>query len=156
MRRKDREVKDKDEIIDMLRRLNTIRLGISNSKAPYIIPISFGFEIIDEKIIIYFHSAKEGQKIDLLSANPNVCIEGDIFIKTEKTERGITARYLSIIAFGKCELLDNRDIKVHALKVINSHYGYSDYPVDSCTGLNHIYIGKIMLDSITGKKNLSK
>ena len=117
-------------------------------------PVSFGVEIVDNKAIIYFHCAKEGLKVDLLKVTPFVCVEGDIFIKVEKTEHGITARYESVIGFGECQfIMDIAEIK-HGLKVLLEHYGYADYPLDRCGGMNHLLVGKIVLDEITGKRNL--
>lgn len=155
MRRKDREVTDFAEIIDILERCNTIRLGIHGTDAPYIVPLSFGLEVIGNKPIVYFHCAQEGLKIELLEKSSNVCVEGDIFHKVEKTEHGITTRYESIIAQGKCEFVTAPDDIKHGLRLINQHYGYGDYPLDRCNGLAHLKIGKITLHKITGKRNLA-
>lgn len=48
MRRKDREVVNMDEIIGIISRCNTIRIGINNVKQPYVVPLSFG--LIVEKM----------------------------------------------------------------------------------------------------------
>lgn len=154
MRRKDREVQNSVEIFDVLNRCNTIRIGMQGNKFPYVVPVSFGMEIVNDKAVIYFHCAKQGLKVDLLRANPSVCVEGDIFIRVEKTEHGITARYESVIGFGECQLITDIDEIKHGLKVLLDHYGYHDYPLDRCMGINHVLIGKIVLDEITGKRNL--
>ena len=155
MRRNDREVQDRQEIFDILRRCDTIRIAIQGETYPYIIPVSFGLEIMDEKAVIYFHCAKRGLKIDLLKKNANVCVEGDIFLKVEKTAHGITARFESIIGFGKCCFIDDMDEVLHALRLLTARYGYDDYPLDRCAGLQHLLVGKIVLEDITGKRNLS-
>ena len=67
MRRKDREVTEKSEIIDILRRCDTIRIGIQGEQYPYVVPVSFGLEVIDENPVVYFHGAREGMKVDGLS-----------------------------------------------------------------------------------------
>lgn len=154
MRRKDREVQDMSEVFDILKRCNTIRIGISGGEYPYIVPVSFGTEIKDEKINIYFHCAKQGLKIDLLNINPHVCVESDIFTKVEKTSHGITAGYESIIGFGECRFISDNDEIIHGLKLLTEHYNYSDYPLDSCKGLQHLLVGKIVLDTVSGKRNL--
>ena len=78
MRRKDREVQDRAELFDILKRCDTVRIAMHGEQYPYVVPVSFGMEVIDNKAIIYFHGATEGFKIDLLQANPFVCVEGDI------------------------------------------------------------------------------
>ena len=154
MRRKDREVQNHQEIWDILHRCDTIRIAIQGETHPYIVPVSFGMEIVDDKAVIYFHCAQQGLKVDLLRKNPNICVEADIFIKAEKTEHGITARYESVIGFGKCCFVSDANEIAHGLKLLTAHYGYFDYPSDKCAGLPHLLIGKILLDEITGKRNL--
>ena len=105
MRRKDREVLNTAEIFDILNRCDTVRIAMKGDQYPYVVPVSFGAELVDDKPVIYFHCARQGLKIDLLKANPNVCVEGDIFIRTETTDHGITTRYESVIGFGVCRLV---------------------------------------------------
>ena len=154
MRRKDREIQDYNEILDILIRCDTIRIGLRGEKYPYVVPVSFGAEMDDGKPVVYFHCARQGLKLDLLADDPRVCIEGDIFIKTETTAHGITTRYESVIGFGECRLVVDENEIVHGLKLLTNHYGYHDYPVERCSGVEHLFVGKIILDEITGKQNL--
>lgn len=154
MRRKDREVQNKAEVFDILNRCDTIRIGIQGNQYPYVVPVSFGMEVVNDTAVIYFHCAQQGMKVDLLKANPNVCAEADVFLQVEKTAHGITARYESVIGFGECQIITNIDEIKHGLKVLLGHYGYHEYPLDRCMGISHLLLGKIVLDKITGKKNL--
>lgn len=154
MRRKEREIKSVDEIIDVLKRCDTIRIGIQGDEYPYVVPVSFGMETKDGKAVIYFHCAKQGMKIDMLRKNPKVCVEGDIFIRVEKTEHGITTRYESVIGFGECEFVSDEEEIIHGLKLLTERYGYEDYPLERCRGLQHLYVGKIIINELYGKRNL--
>jgi nitroimidazol reductase NimA-like FMN-containing flavoprotein (pyridoxamine 5'-phosphate oxidase superfamily) len=154
MRRKDREVHDKLDIFDILRRCDTVRIAMQGAEYPYVVPVSFGLEIVNGSAVIYFHCAQQGMKLDLLEKNSHVCVEGDIFINVEKTAHGITARSESVIGFGKCRFIKEKDEILHGLKLLTEHYGYADYPLDRCAGLQHLLVGKIVLEEITGKKNL--
>ncbi len=142
MRRKDREVRDIHEIFDILIRCNTIRIGIQGEKYPYVVPVSFGAEMASEKPVIYFHCARQGMKLDLLKANAHVCVEGDIFIKTETTAHGITTRYESLIGFGECQLVENPDEVIHGLQLLTEHYGYDNYSLERCRGVDHLFVGR--------------
>jgi nitroimidazol reductase NimA-like FMN-containing flavoprotein (pyridoxamine 5'-phosphate oxidase superfamily) len=155
MRRKEREVTNLKDIVDILTRCDTIRIGIQGEIHPYVVPVSFGVEVMDEVPVVYFHCAKQGLKIDLLEKHPEVCVEGDIFYKVEQTEQGITTRYESIVGQGRCEFLMELDEIKRCLRLINDHYGYNDYPLDRCRGLAHLRIGRIALQEITGKRNLA-
>lgn len=154
MRRKDREVSASNEIFDILSRCQVLRIAVHAEPYPYIVPVSFGMEIIDGKAVVYFHCAQQGLKLDLLRANPRVCVEGDIFIKVEATAHGITTRYESVIGRGECIFLTDPDEIKHGLRLITDHYGYTDYPLERCAGIEHLFIGRIVLDEITGKHNL--
>lgn len=154
MRRKEREIKSVDEIIDVLKRCDTVRIGIQGDEYPYVVPVSFGMETKDGKAVIYFHCAKQGMKIDMLRKNPKVCVEGDIFIKVEKTEHGITTRYESVIGFGECEFVSDEEEIIHGLKLLTERYGYEDYPLERCRGLQHLHVGKIIINELYGKRNL--
>lgn len=151
MRRKDREIIERQEIFNILLRCDTVRIGMTG---PYIVPVSFGADMADGKITIYFHCAREGQKIHMLKADNHVCIEADCFIGTEPTDHGITTRYESVIGRGTCEFLQNDSEIIYGLKTITDHYGYPDYDLSHCRGLEHVLVGKIVLDEITGKRNL--
>ena len=155
MRRKDREVKDPADIFDILNRCDTIRIAMQGETCPYAVPVSFGAEVNDGKTVIYFHCAREGMKTVLLKANPHVCAEGDIFLGTELTDRGITARYESVIGFGECRFVEDPDEILHGLKHLTAHYGYEDYDVAHCGALQRLCVGKIVLNQITGKRNLA-
>lgn len=154
MRRRDREIRDIDEVFDVLARCDTVRIGISGEKRPYVVPVSFGAEMAGGKPVIYFHCAQQGMKLDLLRENANVCVEGDIFLGVETTEHGITARYESVIGFGACEIVEDEDEAVHGLRLLTDHYGYDDYPLDRCGEMEHLLVGKASLDAIIGKRNL--
>ena len=154
MRRKDREVTDPQEIFDILKRCDTVRIAVYGEEYPYIVPVSFGTEMIKGKAVVYFHCAREGLKVDLIRANPRVCVEGDIFIKIEPTDHGITTRYESVIGFGECRFVEDMDEIVHGLKVLTEHYGFYNYPLERCRGIEHLFVGKIVLDEMTGKRNL--
>ena len=62
MRRKDREILDKDEIFDVLKRCDTIRIAMLGEGFPYVVPVSFGMEVFEGRAVLYFHCAREGMK----------------------------------------------------------------------------------------------
>lgn len=103
MQRKERE------ITDILRRTETIRLGLNGNPYPYVVPLSFGYEVKDGKIIIYVHGATESFKHELLVKDNHVCVEADIFHRYAHTEQSVTTEYESVIGFGKAETFTNEE-----------------------------------------------
>ena len=154
MRRKDREVTDKKEIIGILRRCDTVHIGMQGEKYPYVVPVSFGVDEENGETAVYFHCAKQGLKTELLRRSASVCVEGDVFMGVQKTEHGITARYESVIGFGKCSFAEEPEEIIKGLRLILEHYGQTDHPIDRCRGLQNMDIGRIVLESISGKRNL--
>jgi len=153
MRLKSREVSDFNEIIDILERCNVLRIAFKGDEYPYIVPVSFGIKKNGDNIVIYFHGAKEGHKIEQIEKYPMVCIEGDIFYKAEETSYGITSKYESVIGYGIIEKVNNDEI-IDGLKAICAHYNYKEYPIEKCKTLSMTAVYKIKINELTGKRKL--
>ena len=63
------------------------RIACTDGKRPYIVPVTY---VYDGKDII--GQAKEGMKVEIMRANPNVCFEVDVMSNT--------ANWQSVILFG--------------------------------------------------------
>ena len=150
MRRSDREVTDFAEIVDILRRADTMRVGLHARPYPYVVPLSFGFEILDGRIILYFHGAADGFKHDMIRENPFVCVETDIFHRYAKTPTSITAEYESFIGFGKAGRATGEEA-VRGMALLLDHCGFSGYPYDRAD-LDAVWMYRIELDSFSGKR----
>lgn len=152
MRRKEKEIKDLNQISRVIKNCQVCRLGLSQDNVPYIVPVSFGY---DGKTI-YFHSAKDGKKIDILSVNNNVCFEfesGVEIISDEVKPCSWSFTFQSVIGFGKAVELSSREDKVKGLKHIMEQYSdkkwdFTDLP------LNGIRVWAINIASVTGKQSL--
>lgn len=151
MRKAEREVTCFDEKIKLLNRCQTIRLGLYAERFPYVVPLSFGFQTSDGKVNIYFHCAKEGKKIRLIEANPNVCVEADILNGYRNLGKSVTADYESIIGFGKCKEVYGEEA-VRGLELLLEHCGVTGYPARNCTSLGRTAVFKVELEEITGKR----
>lgn len=153
MKRKEREIGNLPAIVDVLQRCDTIRLGLKNREYPYVVPVSFGLDIVDGKVVIYFHGTPAGLKAECLQRDKHVCVEADIFYKVEPTKIGITARYESVIGFGLASRVEGEE-KLHGLRKLVEHYGYDAYPLDRCRGLANTAVYKVVLSELAGKRNL--
>ncbi|HBL83765.1 MAG: 5-nitroimidazole antibiotic resistance protein [Clostridiales bacterium GWF2_38_85] len=150
MRRSDREIKNFNDIVDVLSRCDTIRLGINRNDYPYVIPLSFGFEVENGKVNIYFHGAKEGLKHELLVNNNRVCVEADICHRFVDTGHNVTAEYESVIGFGKAVKVFDYEA-ANGLDLLLKHCGFENYQYNkSVKDLITVY--KITLNGITGKR----
>lgn len=151
MRKAQREITDFDALLNVLDKCQTIRLGLHDEDFPYVVPLSFGWEQKDGKVIIYFHCAKDGKKVDLIAKNGKVCVEADILNGYKKTERGVTADYESVIAYGHAQEVFS-DEAVHGIKLLLEHCGIDGYSPEQCVMMKIVSVYKITVESITGKK----
>ena len=123
MRRTDREVTDMEEIQQIFDDCKVCRLGLMDEDGPYIVPMNYGYIREEGKMILYFHGAKKGKKIDLIRKNPQVGIEIDY--RHELVEGDVACQYsylfASIIGKGTVSIIDNPKEKLKALNVIMKH-----------------------------------
>lgn len=151
MRRNELAVKELGDIAAVLKKCDTIRLGINGEKYPYVVPLSFGFEEENGKLVLYFHGAKEGLKHELIAKDPNVCVEADVMHGFVSSGNKTTAHYESVIGFGKAELA-GKDEAVKGIELIMEHCGQPGFDGKSCIMLGITSIYKITLESVEGKR----
>lgn len=152
MRRNEREIKDFDEIVHVLNRCDTIRLGIHGEEFPYVVPISFGYEVLEDKIVLYVHGAGVGRKHDLLAKDNRVCAEADLCHGYAQNQGGITTLYESIIGCGRAEKVTGAEAR-KGLDLLLEHCSYPGYPVTEAEK-QATTVYKIVLETVSGKRNL--
>ena len=112
MRRADKEIKDRSEIEAVLREAKVCRIAMCRGDEPYVVPVVFGYE----EGAIYFHSATEGKKLDMLKANPRVCFEVDVDVEVVvgKVPCASGVKYRSVIGWGRAEFIEDEEEKAKA------------------------------------------
>ena len=121
MRRKDREIKEISEVLDIVERAKVLRMGLFDGEYPYIVPLHYGYEYKDGVLIFYAHGAKEGHKIDLIYANPNTCIELEANMEIASGEDipcKYGAYYASVIGRGTVKLVKDVQEKIRGLNLL--------------------------------------
>ena len=154
MRRSEREVKTRDEILDILNKCDVIRLGINTPDYPYIVPMSFGFAIENDNIVIWLHCAHEGLKLNLINKNPRIGFEADCSHKiiAGETACNYTTEYESVIGNGRINVCDYSEDKQRGLKIIMKHYEPEkdfDFPE---AAINSVCVLRVDVMRITGKR----
>ena len=150
MRRKEKEITDRSDIEAIIRKSQVCRLGLSDEGLAYIVPLCFGYD--DKRL--YFHSAREGRKIEILQRNNRVCFEFDIDtrIHSGKTACDWGMQYRSVIGYGTAGFIQEPNEKRQALDIIMDQYanGTFDY---SDKALKKTLIIKVHISHMTGKKS---
>ena len=154
MRRSDKEITDLDTIHGIVRGCEVCRLGLAVDGEPYVVPISFGFD----GEAVYFHTAKNGRKIDMMTANPRACVqfERNVELVTDDDDACTwTFSYESVIGFGSVTELVRDEDKIHGLNRIMQHYSgrnwsFPEQPMSSTR------VWRVDLDILTGKRSEHK
>ena len=165
MRRKDREVTNRNEILGIIRRCDVCRIGlIDDDGTPYIVPLNFGVDA-DDEITLYFHSATEGHKLDLIAKNNRASFEMDCRHELQYFEdKGYcTMSFESVMGKGTIRILNDEE-KLDALKKLMRQYhggqaggqhGSEDVYF-STAAIPRTTVFALTVDTITAKRKLPK
>ena len=148
MRRKDLELTDRTELEAIIAEAKVCRLAMSDGDQPYIVPLSFGYR----DGTLYFHSATEGKKLDIIAKNHRVCFEMDVDVDVRRGESACEfgMKYRSVIGFGSASIIDDPPEKRAALDLIVKRYSGSpeEYP-EALLGVMKVI--RVQIESMTGK-----
>jgi len=151
MRRKDKEIQDPAVIEAIIRRSLVCRLAMCDGNRPYVVPVCFGYQ--DRRL--YFHSAAEGKKLDILRKNPAVCFEFDVDVRIKRAEHPcrMGMEFKSVIGTGTARFIEDPVEKRSALDVLVGHYDTdrSDYPAEN---IDRIIVVRVDIDEMTGKQSI--
>jgi nitroimidazol reductase NimA-like FMN-containing flavoprotein (pyridoxamine 5'-phosphate oxidase superfamily) len=151
MRRKDKEITNYNEIEEIMRQAIVCRIAVIDGDYPYIIPVNF---VVKDKNL-YFHTAPEGKKINILRQNDKVCFEMDIQAELVTGEAACnwSMKYTSVIGFGRAFFIDAYEKKKKVLNWLMEKYaGKRDYAYQE-EALRKVTVIGVTIEKITGKKS---
>lgn len=152
MRRSDREITDRNEMLEVIRRCDVCRLALNDEGYPYILPLNFGMEEDGETIVFYFHGAAEGKKYELIEKDNRASFEMDCAHRLVMDEEhgNCTMEYESIIGRGRVEIVPE-DEKYEALCVLMRQY-YPEGADFNKAAIPRTTVLKLTVETMTGKK----
>jgi len=148
MRRIRQLLPEEDTAAVMERCSNGVLACFGDNGYPYAVPLNFVY--FNGKI--YFHSAKEGHKIDAIRKNPRVSftvIDEDIIVSEE-----YTSYFRSGIAFGEARIAEGDERLKAFAALVNKYAGAQPEEARQrvITECNQSYIIAIDIHHITGKE----
>jgi nitroimidazol reductase NimA-like FMN-containing flavoprotein (pyridoxamine 5'-phosphate oxidase superfamily) len=153
MRKKDRETKDAKELDKILQKADVCRIAFAVDGIPYIVTMNFGY-IWKDNLILYFHCAKEGKKLELMRKNNTVCFEMDtdheIVEAANACDWGM--KYRSIVGIGLLESVAEENEKKKGLDCIMDHYRFNGKKEYDEKALNMTEVLRLNVTEFTGKK----
>jgi nitroimidazol reductase NimA-like FMN-containing flavoprotein (pyridoxamine 5'-phosphate oxidase superfamily) len=151
MRRKDREILDRDRIEEIIERASVCRIALTDGETPYIVPLNFGYR----DSTLYFHSAPEGRKIDMIREHGRVCFELDADRELVESGKpcGWSMKYRSVIGFGEARIVDDPAEKRDALRCIIDHYSPGNPYEFTEEDSENVAIIEVAIESMSGKES---
>ena len=124
MRRAERAIAGADDVFETLLRCDALSLALCGEDAPYVVPVNFGAERKDGKIVLYLHCAGGGKKLELLKKDPraSICAFRHFGVYGADSPCSYTADYESVCGSGRAEIVTDEPSRLHALRVLLSHY----------------------------------
>jgi nitroimidazol reductase NimA-like FMN-containing flavoprotein (pyridoxamine 5'-phosphate oxidase superfamily) len=150
MRRSDKQIKDLADLEAILHSAQICHLSMVDGDKPYVVPLNFGYE----EGALYFHSAPEGRKIDVLQQNPEVCFSIVARHEIVVSERACswTAEFGSVTGTGIAEILTDREELEKGLTVLMKQYSDEDYDF-SGEDLDGVVVIRVDIEEMTGKES---
>jgi nitroimidazol reductase NimA-like FMN-containing flavoprotein (pyridoxamine 5'-phosphate oxidase superfamily) len=153
VRRKDREITDRDAMRNVLKSTKYVTVALCMDKEPYLVSLSHGYD--EKHHCIYFHCASEGKKLVYAKANNKVWGQA-------VQDYGVTDEcdyaYISVHFSGRLFLIDDLSEKQHAIEVLVRQL--STNPEEKLAKikpekLDTTTMGRIDIKYMTGKQHLN-
>ena len=158
MRRKDREVLEEVRIDEFIKSCDCCRIGFYDKENDevYIVPLNFGYSNIENKRVFYFHGAKQGRKIDLISKTKKVSFEMDSNreLIVGKMACNYSERYQCVMGTGLISFVEDKEEKAMALnEIMFQNMGKKDWDFPEPM-LSGVAVFKIEVKNLSCKKHL--
>ena len=140
MRRTDREITDRQELLDVMARCDVCRLALNDESGyPYVVPLNFGMEERDGTLYLLFHGAMTGTKYDRMERDSRATFEMDCG---------------HMLCRGRLETVPEAEREA-ALQCLMAHYGRPDFAFDRAS-VAHTRVFRLAVESMTGKRRKRK
>ena len=119
MTRREREITDINEILQILDTCKIVHLGLVDKDQPYVVPMNYGYTYEQGELVLYMHGATKGYKYDLMEVNPKVCFEMECDVNPfpGNTACQYGTAYSCVMGKGTAELLTIPEEKMKALSI---------------------------------------
>jgi len=153
LRRSDKEWNDHDEIEQVLASVRIMTVACCLENEPYLFTVDFAWE--PQARQLWFHCAAEGRKMDIIKANPRVCV-------TVVEDRGYVEgecdhAYRSLILEGQAHIVTDLAEKRRGLELlVRKHERQPETVLGRLAGdeeaVRNVAIVRITVDAMSGKQ----
>lgn len=155
MRRSEKRMKDRAEVEALLDGCAVGRLAtVGPDGWPMVKPVNFAYA----RGAIYFHTARQGEKIDHLRADPRVCFEADqpvAYVRARSQACEGNYLFRSVVAKGRAVFVDDLAEKRRALELLMDKYqGVGQWPPLPDEKAAAVGVVRIDVEELVGKESL--
>ncbi len=156
MYKKEREIKDKEELIKILKQGKYAVISMCRNNEPYVVTLSYGYD--NDKNSLYFHTAAKGLKIDFIKQNPNVCatvIDDKGYMMNECNHT-----FRSVVFWGEMSVVQDTQENKYGMEILLNHLEDNPrelkekYLKDDET-LKKLTLLRLDIRELTGKSNVT-
>lgn len=153
MTRREFEVTDKNEMIEILDKCKILHLGLVDGDEPYVVAMNYGYTLEGDDLTLYLHAATAGHKLDLMRANPKVFFEMDcdVIPFEGKVACQYGTSYSSIMGKGYAELLEDVEAKKEAMSLFMKSQTGGDFEFNDKL-VSIVSVIKITVSEYTAKR----
>ena len=157
MRRKDREIKDKEWIVALLNRAEYGVLATCKDGQPFTVARNFAYD--PERHAIFFHGARKGHTFETVGegtlANLNVSEMGEWILAERAMNFGV--KYKGVVVFGTLRVEDDPDEQKRGLQLLmDKHFPELkpdvDYEATTDVDLKVTAVLRLDVESWSGKE----
>lgn len=151
MRRKEKEITDREELRRILAAARVCRLAMCDGERPYLVPLSFALDGDD----LVLHSAREGRKLDVLRRNPAVCFEVEeaVALRAGETACDFGMAFRTVIGFGEVEFVEDAAERRRLLGLFGPRYGAPAGGAIPDHELARTRVLRVRVRELTGKRS---
>lgn len=142
------------EIVGIVAKCDVCRIAVNGDDGwPYVVPLNFGYDVVDGVLTLYFHSALAGRKHELIAADNRATFEMDCGHELVSVrERGYcTMNYESVIGRGHIFYVEDEAEKAAALAAMTDRYHAEHFEYNRAA-LPRTSVYKLVVESVTGKR----
>lgn len=151
MRRLDKEIRDRQEIDEVIRKSLVCRIAFVVDALPYLIPMSFGYD----GQAIYLHTAREGKKIGSFEQCGTVCFEFESGVNLKRDAQNPcrwSFAFESVVGYGTVREVVDPEGKQSGLNQIMRQYSGREWPFN-VEEIARTRVWRIYVDTVTGKRS---
>ena len=161
MTRREREVTDINDILQIINETKILHLGLSDEGWPYVVPMNYGYDVREEDgtlhVCLYLHGAKEGRKAAAFAADPRVAeMDYNHEVITGDYTCAYSYAYRSIMGNGTITEVTDPEAKKKGLGKIMAHIAPEAKIAFLPEMVERVAVWRIDIDTFTGKERRRK